>query len=317
MTTYIPYDKNWKEITTQLTSDFIEFFLPDLFKMIDFSVPFEHLEQELHSLLEQKDKANKRRKTTDKLVKVKLLDHTTHWIYVHTEFQGANGQNICERMYRYYRRIEERYGSEITALVIYTGTSVPKVNNEYRKEFFETTIIYKFRTYEVRKQSVTELENSTNPFALVVLANLHVINTKKDAQQRLEYKKRLFELTEKANYTKTQALFLHYFVSELMLLPDDLEEEFDNFSQSSTKLTTNNMKLSQRTKDLTDAMAIGAFGISVTEAQNQMLTTQQKLTSMIVRCYTKGMSIDEIADLANEEPKKIYTILLKEKLIVE
>jgi hypothetical protein len=243
-------------------------------------------------------------------VKVKLLDHTTHWIYVHTEFQGANGQNICERMYRYYRRIEERYGSEITALVIYTGTSVPKINNEYRKEFFETTIIYKFRTYEVRKQSVTELENSTNPFALVVLANLHVINTKKDAQKRLAYKKRLFELTEKANYTKTQALFLHYFVSELMLLPDDLEEEFDNFSQSSTKLTTNNMKLSQRTKNLTDAMAMGAFGISVTEAQ-------AKLKNMIIRCYKKGMSIDEIADLANEEPKKIYTILLKEKLIVE
>jgi hypothetical protein len=63
MAAYIPYDKNWKEITTQLTSDFIEFFLPDLFKMIDFSVSFEHLEQELHSLLEQKDKANKRRKT--------------------------------------------------------------------------------------------------------------------------------------------------------------------------------------------------------------------------------------------------------------
>jgi hypothetical protein len=62
------------------------------------------------------------------------------------------------------------------------------------------------------------------------------------------------------------------------------------------------MKLSQSTKDLTDAMAIGAFGISVTEAQ-------EKLKNMIIRCYKKGMSIDEIADLANEEPKKIYTIL--------
>ncbi|MEY4926046.1 MAG: hypothetical protein RI894_482 [Bacteroidota bacterium] len=38
---------------------------------------------------------------------------------------------------------------------------------------------------------------------------------------------------------------------------------------------------------------------------------------MIIRCYKKGMSIDEIADLANEEPEKIYTILQKEKLIVE
>jgi hypothetical protein len=126
----------------------------------------------------------------------------------------------------------------------------------------------------------------------------------------LEYKKRLFELTEEANYTKTQALFLHYFVSELMLLPDDLEEEFDNFSQSSTKLKNNDMKYSQRIRNFADAMARGAFGISVTEAQD-------KLKNIIIRSHTKlGMSIDEIADFVNEEPKKIYDILVAEKLIV-
>ncbi len=70
------------------------------------------------------------------------------------------------------------------------------------------------------------------------------------------------------------------------------------------------MKYSQRTLNMADAMARGAFGISVTEAQ-------EKLKNMIIRCYKKGMSIDEIAELANEEPEKIYTILLNEKLIVE
>ena len=219
---YIPYDKNWKEITTQLTSDFIEFFLPDLFKMIDFSVPFEHLEQELLSILEQKDKANKRRKTTDKLVKVKLLDQTIHWIYI------------------------------------------------------------------------------------------HVINTKKDAQQRLEYKKRLFELTEKANYTKTQALYLHYFVSELMLLPDDLEEEMDTIYTKSSFISTNkDMKYSQRTLNMADAMARGAFGISVTEAQEQ-------LKKSVVLLYKRfQMSIDEIAEELGQEPKKVYNILVTAKVITE
>ena len=71
------------------------------------------------------------------------------------------------------------------------------------------------------------------------------------------------------------------------------------------------MKYSQRTLNMADAMARGAFGISVTEVQ-------EKIKNIIIRSYTKlGMSIDEIAEFVGEEPKKIYTILLKEKLIVE
>ncbi len=69
------------------------------------------------------------------------------------------------------------------------------------------------------------------------------------------------------------------------------------------------MKLSQRTRNWADAVAEGAFGVSVTEVQ-------EKLKNMIIRCYKKGMSIDEIAELANEEPKKIHDILVAEKLIV-
>jgi hypothetical protein len=94
-----------------------------------------------------------------------------------------------------------------------------------------------------------------------------------------------------------------------MLLPDDLEKEMDTIYTKSSFISTNkDMKYSQRTLNMADAMARGAFGISVTEAQ-------EKLKNMIIRCYKKGLSIDEIAELSSEEPKKIYDILVAEQLI--
>ncbi len=91
---------------------------------------FEYLEQDLFSVLEQNNQQHQHKKTADKLLKVKLLDTTTHYLFIYIEFRGEKGQDIAEQMYRYYRRIEEKHGNAITALVIYISHSVPKHNNE-------------------------------------------------------------------------------------------------------------------------------------------------------------------------------------------
>ena len=270
----IPFDKNWKEIVTYLASDFIAFFIPDLYRIIDFSVEFEHLEQDFFSVLEQNDQQHQRKKTTDKLIKVKLLDDTTHYLFIHIEFQGEKGQNIAERMYRYYRRIEEKHGNAITALVIYTAHTVPKQHNEYVCEYFGSGIRYKFNTYQVRKQSEATLLASDNPFALVVLENLCVINTKGDAQRRFEYKKHLLELAERANYTREQAMFLHFFVLELMILPEDLEDEIRK--QNSHHLNINPMKHTKNSHRILDRVIQHEFGVSMFQAMKETRTAQKE-----------------------------------------
>ena len=212
------YDQNWKEIVTHLTAEFIEFFFPELFALIDFSIEFEFLEQEFYTILEQadeKDKGKHKKRYTDKLVKVYLKNGEIEYIFVHIEFQGDKGQDIAVRMYRYYRRIEEKLNKNITAIVIYTSANVPKVNNCYKNEHFGTEISYKFNTYQIRKQSETELLKSSNPFALVVLANLYVIQTKQDDPQRLIFKKKLYELAFAANYSEAQSVW-NSFVSSLI-----------------------------------------------------------------------------------------------------
>lgn len=67
---YIDYDTQWKEIITNLFEDFIVFFLPNAYPIIDFDEPIEFLEQELHKIIA--DKKKKGKVINDKLVKVKL-----------------------------------------------------------------------------------------------------------------------------------------------------------------------------------------------------------------------------------------------------
>lgn len=328
----VSYDKSWKEVVTHLTDDFIAYFFPELYQLIDRSVPYEFLEQELFSVLEQKDSYHKRRKAADKLVKVQLLDHSLYWILIHIEFQGDKAQDVAARMYQYYRRIEEKYGNTITALVIYTGNTVPRQKNEYRSEYFGSGIRYRFNTYEVREQSETDLLQSTNPFALVVLSNWYVLHTKSDARKRFLYKRKLLALAQQANYTKEQALFLYYFVAELMTLPEDLADELSQITHQHTLNKKNNtdMKHSRHTREHINALAINEFGVEVmaaaakiekadkraeTEAKRAEKASH-KLRHAIIRSYTKHqMTIDEIADLMNEKPEYIRNLLTEEGVL--
>lgn len=66
----IDYDTQWKEIIGSLFEDFISFFLPGAYELIDFTKPVEFLEQELHKIISDKYKRGK--VINDKLVKLYL-----------------------------------------------------------------------------------------------------------------------------------------------------------------------------------------------------------------------------------------------------
>jgi hypothetical protein len=64
----IQYDKSWKEAVTHLFKPFVAFFLSDLNEQIDWNIPPEFLEKELHNAKNIK----KSKRELDKLVKVQL-----------------------------------------------------------------------------------------------------------------------------------------------------------------------------------------------------------------------------------------------------
>jgi hypothetical protein len=312
----IEYDKNWKEVVKHMVQPFVGFFLPDWYKDVDWSVEPQFLEQELHSALNIK----KGKRVTDKLVKVRLLNGEERWIFIHIEFQSDGKKVIGVRMYRYYRRIYDMYGKEITAIVIYTGSEVPKKHNIYENKVYGTSIVYTFNSYAVIKQNEVALLADMNPFAIVVLANYYVLMTKDDSEKRYEFKEKLYELAAKRQYSLEFTNKLLTFVLELMKLPPKLEDKFHDEITSQNNTKSKDMTLSKSTVKFADAVTKNFYGETVEDVRSkfkeELKEKDSKLSKSIILLYTRvDMSIDEISEHLGIDSQEVRKILISNKII--
>jgi hypothetical protein len=314
----INYDANWEIISGKFVKEFIQYFLPKLYRQVDWSVPPEFLEQEMHEIVE--DSIEK--KILDKLIKFRLKSGEDKWIFVHTEFQGEGG--IGERMFTYFRRILDKYGKDITALVIYTGSSVPRNPNKYKYESFGTKVTYEYNTYIVKNQKEATLIKDKNPFSIVVLANLYTVNTTDDEVKRLEFKKKLFEIANFRNYDLEKTTELFIFVKELMQLSSKLEKEFDNFVVEQLKKEEENMRvISPSMHNFLNRASIEFFGKSFDEAMSESEKAKSesekaksenlmiKIRSIINLKDKMNLTIEQIASILEYEVDFVTEVLSK------
>lgn len=71
-----------------------------------------------------------------------------------------------------------------------------------------------------------ELETSKNPFAVVVMAHLKMLETKKDIANRFLWKFEIVKSLLKHGFSKEIISGLFQFIDTLMYLPDEMEENF-------------------------------------------------------------------------------------------
>ena len=300
----IPYDKLWKIAVTENAPDFIAMFMPELQEQIDYNVEFKFLEQELQSV-----SVNKTMKSADKLICVTLKSGLEKWVYIHVEFETSpRGNWFCERMFDYYFRIREQYGKEITAIVIYTGSYVPKIYDFYEYEAFGTTLTYRFNAYIIKEQSEADLIANQNPFAIVVLANLYVLQSKNDDLKRLTLKEQIYKIAKERNYSNDKVESLILFLSELIKLPFDLETKFTEYISKPSK-STDMPYISQTSLNMADHIAKKAYGISVAEMDSTIVNTIVQLFAQL------NMTIEQIAEFTKLDVQFVQDTLKKKKLL--
>ena len=224
-------DSLWKDLVSEFDTEFILFFFGKLLHdTIDFSVAPEFLEQEFNGVFTGNAPT---KKIADKIIKYRLKNGKIKIIILHIEFQGAFDKNFPERMFWYFMYIATKYNTtDITALVIYTGSRKPAVYNCFKMSHFGTKLTYEFNAYIVREQKVADLMASDNPCSVAVLAALYMIKAGKNDFKRLEFKKKMVEIALMKNFDKRKSFRLLNFVGHLMTLPKNLETEFKNFTQS-------------------------------------------------------------------------------------
>ncbi len=166
------------------------FVFPRAHAEIDWTRGYEMLDKELQPIVRQ---AKRGRRYVDKLVKVWLESGQERWILIHVEVQTGKEGEFPRRMVVYNHRLFDRYDREVISLAILADDDPDWRPNQfgYSRWGFRTITefpIVKLLDYASRDP---ELEADPNPVALVVLAHLKTLETRRSPADRYAWKLRL------------------------------------------------------------------------------------------------------------------------------
>ncbi|MGB1204193.1 MAG: hypothetical protein ACPG5B_01035 [Chitinophagales bacterium] len=298
---YIDFDGRWKTIIEELFDDFMAFFMPELFEEIDFTKEVLFLDKELQTIMPQTERKGK--KIGDCLAKVFLKSGEEKWILVHIEVQSSYKANFSARMFKYFYRIFDKFGQKIAAIAIFTDDKHPKNYNIYRDEFFGTRITYEYNAYKISEQTIESLQNQTNPFALAILANKYVLASKNKKHQRLQFKINLLKLMRKQKFSKRKMLGVFNFVKYLLILPNDLELEFDNYNTENYKNHTDMREpvIQPNELALMDRFNIIKYGDTV---ENLLAKLEEKAVAEAQKAEQEREKAEQEREKAEQEREK-------------
>ncbi|ACK68406.1 conserved hypothetical protein (plasmid) [Rippkaea orientalis PCC 8801] len=219
------FDSPWKDIVEAYLPDFMAFFFPDAYEQINWEQGFEFLDKELGQVVRD---AQLGKRFVDKLVKVYRRSGEETWVLIHLEIQSQYEAGFAERIYVYQYRIYDRYRRKVASLVVLGDESPTWKPSEFGYEIFGVEINYRYRVVKLLDlgQDWEALSANENPFATVVMAHLKAGQTKKNRQERLQWKLSLTRQLYQKGYLRQDVINLFRFIDWILSLPDNLESEF-------------------------------------------------------------------------------------------
>ncbi|MGB3292422.1 MAG: hypothetical protein WBB01_05415 [Phormidesmis sp.] len=106
------------------------------------------------------------------------------------------------------------------------SSSSDSIRNDFDSPWKEILESYFQECIAFFQQEVENLLNSENPFALVVVAHLKTIETRRDPLSRKQWKLSLVKLLYQRGYDRADVIKLLRFIDWLLALPKALEADF-------------------------------------------------------------------------------------------
>ena len=227
MTDQADYDSPWKDVLDLFFEAAMEFFFPPAHAQIDWPRGYEFLDKELQKITAD---AAIGRRVVDKLVKVWLKTGQELWVLLHLEVQGQRETDFATRVYVYHFRIFDRFNAPVATFVILTDEEQNWRPTEYRTELLGTKLQFEFPTAKLLDYGDRwdELEQSDNPFAVVVQAHLIALRTRNNPQDRLQSKWQLTRRLYERGFNKREIIGLYRFLDWVLTLPKGLTDEFED-----------------------------------------------------------------------------------------
>lgn len=218
-------DSPWKEILEAYFPQFMYFFAPQVYQEIDWDKGYYFQDKEFQKLF---PRSSTGKRYVDKLVKVFKKDGTQAFVIIHVEVQGNRDKDFEERMYVYNYRLFDYYKTKIMSFAVLTDNNPNWRPNKFEQEIWGCEVSLKFPIVKLLdyKDKWAELEQDTNPFAIVIMAHLKTLETSKDTRKRFEWKLSLSKMLYEKGYSEGDVRKLFIFIDWILMLPEGLNQIF-------------------------------------------------------------------------------------------
>ncbi|MEA5601747.1 DUF4351 domain-containing protein [Nostoc sp. UHCC 0252] len=218
-------DSPWKEILEAYFPQAMKFFFPQTAALINWERPHEFLDKEFQQIARD---AELGRRYADKLVKVWQIQGEEIWLLIHVEVQAKSEDVFAQRMFSYNLRIFDKFAQPAISLAILCDADSTWRPNQYSYNYPDCGLNFRFGTVKLLdyQEQWTELENSDNPFATVVMAHLKTQQTSKQPGERKNWKFSLIRRLYEQGLQERDIRNLYRFIDWVMILPKALEAEF-------------------------------------------------------------------------------------------
>ncbi len=227
-------DNAWKELLDHHFREFMEFFFPTIAAEINWARKPVFLDKELPKLEPANTSGGR---IADKLAQVWRLDGGEIYVMLHSEIQGRAKAEFNRRMYVYNYRISDRDKAEVVSLGVVTGSVKNVALGRYETERWGCRVLFEFLVVKITdwRGREAELEKSRNPFAMVVLAQLKLLEIQGKPERKYAAKRDLMLLLLRAGYQKTSIRSLLRFLDWVIRLPKEAEEQLTYEVEKKTK----------------------------------------------------------------------------------
>lgn len=213
--------------------------------------------------------------------------------------QGYKGkQDFASRMFTYFYRIRDRYNNRIQSIAIFTDSNKRFHPTEYRYQEGETSIVFKFRTYKIIEQDQKLLEQSDNPFAIVILTVQLALRKKKLQNDYFNLTMNLVRWLYQKGFERKKIVQLLRFIKLYVSFDEpDINAKFD------TEVNT----LENKTK----TMGIIEQEMQIRKEEGML----EKNIAIIKKLLAKGdYSVEEIAEIAEVSIDFVLKIMKELKM---
>lgn len=218
-------DAPWKYILSKYFRSFMELCWASRSKEINWNKKPKFLDKELLKITKETTIGNR---VVDKLIEVELIDGKRCCILIHLEVQVVKHQDFSKRMFTYRYRLHDCYGEQpVASMAILLDDDHSWRPCQYSQSLWDSEIAIRFPIIKLidYNEKIQELEQSTNPFAIIILAQLTALK-KQEIELKLASKLQITRKLYNSGFNKKEVVELFRFIDWVINLPKEVEADF-------------------------------------------------------------------------------------------